>query len=217
MTPNDQTRASASTAVTGQAVLQRGTRPERGSTLVEFALVIMVFMTVMLGIIDFSRALYAYHFVDYAAKAATRWAAVNGLSCNADATGSTNSTDPNNPGSCTAPVTYSNGTYSTCTTYGSCLPATKTDIISYVNMLVPMGIDANRITTTVTWPTSGTEPSFCSTYPTSPGCNCWTASTENSPGCNVEVHVSYQFPFLYPLAHRGSIPLSSSSEMVIVH
>ena len=36
---------------------------ERGSTLVEFALVLIVLMVMMFGIIDFARALYTYHFV----------------------------------------------------------------------------------------------------------------------------------------------------------
>ena len=48
---------------------------EEGSTLVEFAFVFMLLVTMVLGIMDFSRALYAYHFVAGAARQATRWAA----------------------------------------------------------------------------------------------------------------------------------------------
>ena len=54
---------------------------EGGSTLVEFAFVFMLLITMVLGIVDFSRALYAYHFVSGAARSATRWAAVNGSTC----------------------------------------------------------------------------------------------------------------------------------------
>ena len=54
---------------------------EAGSTLVEFAFVFMILVTMVLGIIEFSRALYAYHFVSGAARSATRWAAVNGSTC----------------------------------------------------------------------------------------------------------------------------------------
>ncbi|MGH9682735.1 MAG: TadE/TadG family type IV pilus assembly protein [Candidatus Acidiferrales bacterium] len=64
---------------------------EEGSSLVEFALVFVLVMTMMLGIVDFSRALYAYHFVSNAAREATRFAAVNGATCTAD-------------GSCAAPA-----------------------------------------------------------------------------------------------------------------
>jgi len=67
---------------------------ERGSTLVEFALVFIVFMTILLGIAGFGHALYAYHFVSNVAREATRWAAVNGSTCASDA-------------SCAAPATSS--------------------------------------------------------------------------------------------------------------
>lgn len=67
---------------------------ERGSTLVEFALVFILFMTVLLGIAGFGHALYTYHFVSNVAREATRWAAVNGSTCATDS-------------SCTAPATSS--------------------------------------------------------------------------------------------------------------
>jgi Flp pilus assembly protein TadG len=49
---------------------------QRGSTLVEQALVITLLLTVMFGIVDLSQAAYAYHFVANAAREATRWASV---------------------------------------------------------------------------------------------------------------------------------------------
>jgi Flp pilus assembly protein TadG len=64
---------------------------EAGTALVEYAFVFVFFMALVLGIMDFSRALYAYHFVSNAARDATRWAAVNGSTCAAD-------------GSCAAPA-----------------------------------------------------------------------------------------------------------------
>ena len=56
-------------------------KSEEGSSLVEFALIFLVLMTMMLGIIDFCRAAYAYHFVSNAAREATRYAAVRGSTC----------------------------------------------------------------------------------------------------------------------------------------
>jgi Flp pilus assembly protein TadG len=58
-------------------------RPERGATLVEQALVLVLFLTVVFAIIDFGRALYTYHFVSNAAREATRWASVRGNACKA--------------------------------------------------------------------------------------------------------------------------------------
>jgi Flp pilus assembly protein TadG len=54
---------------------------ERGNALVEFALVSTATLTLMLGIIDFGRALYTYHLVANAARSGTRYAMVRGSSC----------------------------------------------------------------------------------------------------------------------------------------
>ncbi|MFY9691726.1 MAG: TadE/TadG family type IV pilus assembly protein [Candidatus Acidiferrales bacterium] len=56
-------------------------RRQDGSTLIEFALTLTMFLLMLFGIVDFGRALYAYHFVSNAAREATRWAAVNGSNC----------------------------------------------------------------------------------------------------------------------------------------
>jgi Flp pilus assembly protein TadG len=53
---------------------------QRGSGLVEQALVLSILLAVMFGIIDFGRALYTYHFVSEAAREATRWASVRSTS-----------------------------------------------------------------------------------------------------------------------------------------
>jgi Flp pilus assembly protein TadG len=55
---------------------------ERGSTLMEFAIVLTALFMLMFGVIDFSRAVYAYHFVSNAAREATRYASVRGSACN---------------------------------------------------------------------------------------------------------------------------------------
>jgi Flp pilus assembly protein TadG len=54
---------------------------QRGSMLVEQVVVLVVLLAFMLGVVDFSRALYAYHFVSHAAREATRYAMVRGSSC----------------------------------------------------------------------------------------------------------------------------------------
>jgi Flp pilus assembly protein TadG len=179
---------------------------EEASGLVEYALVLLLLMTMLLGIVDFSRVLYAYHFVSNAARDATRWAAVNGSTCNGDGSGS-------NPGSCTAPVTCGSSGCSTCTSYGSCTYAGATDIENYVTMLaVPAGINTSAtgcsgspcLTTTPTWPTQTNSPASCS-----------TTGHNNDPGCTVQVKVSYTFSSIF--APNATITLSSTSEMIIVH
>jgi Flp pilus assembly protein TadG len=182
---------------------------EEGSGLVEYALIFLLFMTMILGIMDFCRMLYAYHFVSSAAREATRWAAVNGSTCNGDAIGGSGG----GPGSCTAPMTCTSGSCSTCTS--GCSSAALADIQDYVQMLAtPAGINTSSgcgstgnsacLTTTPTWPVQTNGPTACST-------------TANSPGCTVEVQVSYTFNFLFPLVHISPVTLSSTSEMVIAH
>ena len=64
-----------------------GLRPfktERGSSLVEYAIMLLAFMMMIFGVIAAGEALYAYHFVSHASREATRWAAVNGSTCTLD-------------------------------------------------------------------------------------------------------------------------------------
>ena len=174
---------------------------ERGSTLVEFAFVFMLLMAMTLGIVDFGRALYAYHFISGAARQATRWAAVNGYTCTVDA-------------SCTAPVSCSSGSCTPCTSYGSCAAAGPTDVQNYVTMLAQgASIDSSGtdcggsacLVTNPTWSPAGSNDP--------PGC----ATVNNNPGCTVEVQVQYNFNFLVPFVHSSSVTMSSTSEMIIAH
>lgn len=146
-------------------------RREQGTTMVEFAFTVTLLFVMLFGIIDFGRALYAYHFVSHAARSATRWAAVNGADCHLDL-------------SCP----YTSG-------------AASTDVTTYVNGMIPPGIDASQVGVNTTWP--GNSTGACSPL--------------NSPGCPVQVTVTYNFPFLVPLVHSGSITMSSTSNMVIAH
>jgi Flp pilus assembly protein TadG len=155
---------------------------------VEYAIVLLLLFTMLFGICCFGHALYAYHFVSHAAKSAARWAAVNGSTCASD-------------GSCT----FTNG-------------AQQPDVRCYVKGgtgcptagIVPPGIDPGKLTVNASWctatgcPGSVTPSSVCTT-------------TNNSPGCPVEVTVSYQFSFIFPLVSSAPLTLSSSSEMVIAH
>ena len=120
----------------------RKLRSESGSSLVEFAFIFLFFMTLLFGIMGFGQALYTYHFVNNAAKTATRWAAVNGFTCT-------------NDGSCNGTGGMNNGS------------ASAADVQNYVLTLVPSGIDSTKITTTATWPSTNGS---CTANMNSPGC-----------------------------------------------
>jgi Flp pilus assembly protein TadG len=72
------TRSQGEAAVYQRPTTRSAKCRQRGSSLVEQALVLTFLLAVMFGIIDFGRALYTYHFVSEAAREATRWASVRG-------------------------------------------------------------------------------------------------------------------------------------------
>jgi Flp pilus assembly protein TadG len=158
----------------------RKLKGEDGNDLIEYALVFMFFMSMVLGIVEFSRALYTYHFLSNVAREATRYASVRGSTCNDDS-------------SCSAATPDA----------GPAAPG-NTVVQDYVATIVPTGIDSGKVTVQPNWPVQPNSPTICNTI-------------NNAPGCTVEVQVSYQFTFVVPFILSTPLPLSSSSEMIIVH
>jgi Flp pilus assembly protein TadG len=120
---------------------------DQGSALVEYALVLLVLMTFLCGIMEFSRFLYTYHFVSEVAREGTRYAVVRGS-------------------------TYS-GTLCGSTSTFAC-DATAANVQTYVQGLTPPGITSGSVAVSTTWP--GTAPTgatgTCTTTSgnNSPGC-----------------------------------------------
>lgn len=63
------------------ASMQRSRTRSRGQGLVEFALVLPVFMVILIGMVDLGRAIWANNAVANAAREAARFASVHGGSC----------------------------------------------------------------------------------------------------------------------------------------
>ena len=57
-------------------VKQEGCRNERGATLLEFAIVAVVFFTAMFGVLEFGRLLFTHNALRDAARRGTRYAVV---------------------------------------------------------------------------------------------------------------------------------------------
>jgi Flp pilus assembly protein TadG len=121
-------------------------REECGGTVVEFAVSAVVLFASFFGIMDFARAIYAYHFVSYAAQEGSRYAMVRGNDWS---------------GSCAS-----------ATSYGCA--ASSANITSYVQGLAPTGISSSNISVTPSWPqlNADNSSSGCNTTPTqnSQGC-----------------------------------------------
>ena len=159
--------------------------------MVEFAIILPIFLFLVVGIIDFGRAMYAYHFVAYEARQASRWASVRGVGCNtnyitpcpAQVSDILNYVRQNVP-----PGMYVNSSSSCSTSTVGCLTINQTS--SFV------------------WPgTTTTDGSNTS---------CTDSGTYqvNSPGCVVQVQVSYTYSAGIPLIPY-TLVLSSTSSYVI--
>lgn len=59
--------------------------PRRGAFMVEAALILLPFLLLIFGIIEFGVVVRAYNFVSYAAREGTRWASVRGAESGAPA------------------------------------------------------------------------------------------------------------------------------------
>jgi Flp pilus assembly protein TadG len=160
---------------------------QRGSSLVEFALVITILFMLIFGIMDFSRAAYTYNFLSGAASSGARYAIVRGA---------------------------------TCTTWTTACPAVASDITSYVQGIVPAGIQVTSAATCPSSPSSAAGAlTVCATWPGTAGSGspCTeTSGKANTPGCVVQVQVQYAFKFSLPFLPRSSTyTMSATSRMVI--
>jgi len=139
----------------------------QGSSLVEYAIVLVVLLTIIFGIMDFSRFLYAYHFVSEAAREGSRYAMVRGYTYHGTTCAST--TPPTPSFACNA---------------------TNTNVQSYVQGLAPPTITSGSLTVTTTWP--GTVPSGAAA-----SCASATSKESHGCLVEVEVSYPFKFIFPY--------------------
>ncbi|MGB6430151.1 MAG: TadE/TadG family type IV pilus assembly protein [Candidatus Acidiferrales bacterium] len=178
----------------GQAPIQSTRRNhertlrEHGSALVEFALVtVFVLFPLIFGIFDFARAAYAYHFVSFAAREATRWSSVRGAQC---------------ANSLPAPCQATSGAGGSVDTYVRSVLTTGLNVDTNSCSATP-----GCLVVTTSWPGAPagiSAPSSCS-----------GGAGSNSPGCAVSVEIQYTFGFDLPFLPQAVINMSSTSETVI--
>jgi Flp pilus assembly protein TadG len=168
----------------------RQLKGDSGDALVEYAIVFLLFMTMIMGTIDFGRALYTYHYLSNVTRDAARWAAVNGSTCGGDS-------------SCNGQGYMDNR------------PATQSDVQTFITNQTPPGIDTTKLTTTVTWPVSTDSPATCATTQNSPGC---TVKVQLSYAFSfVSPLVSKVIPATACGSTTANLCLNSTSEMIIAH
>jgi len=190
-------------------------RGEHGASLVEYAFVVILFLSLLFGVGAFGHALFVYHHLSNVAREATRYAAVRGFDCNVTPTGQPSCTSANSASSTAGPTT-------------------KADVTAYVKSITPQSIDGTKLTINVCGvsgsvacpASSAVGPAVCTTDITEAGVVV-QAKESNFPGCTVMVQVAYPYTFIFPLVKTTStittpctapgFCLSSESQMVIVH
>jgi Flp pilus assembly protein TadG len=166
-------------------------RNQRGATLVEYAFILILFLTILFGISSFGHALYVYHALNHAAKEGTRWASVNGHLCGDDS--SCNGTNGMNSGE-----------------------ASLTQIQDHTLATLAPSIDQSQATVTATFTHPAGSPDVCASQVKAVDGTLY-GPFANYPGCTVTVQVQYPYNVIFPLLNIGPINMSSTSEMVIVH
>jgi Flp pilus assembly protein TadG len=116
--------------------INRRGKEEHGVSLVEFAMSVVLLLTLLFGIVDCSRAMYTWAFVSWAAQSGTRYAIVRG-------------------------ATWS-GTSCTITTTQDC-DATSASVTSYVQGLAPPGVTGSNVQVNPQWPATTPDGGSCST------------------------------------------------------
>lgn len=169
---------------------------QRGTSLVEYAFIVILFFSLVFAINGFSHALFVYHHIDHVTKEATRYASVRGSTC---------ATDNTTGGSCKAMNSAS----------GIVGPTTAADVKAYIASITPPSIDSSQFTVTICGVQGGT---VCADS-TAPACLSANGLFKaiNYPSCVTSVKVQYTYNFIFPLISTVPINMSSTSEMTIVH
>ena len=176
-------------------------KSEEGSSLVEFALSASVVLAALLGTIQLSLAFYTFNYVSDAARVVTRYASVRGPdSCTFDSV-----TDPNcnmNPSRITSNTN----------------PAAN-PLLAYLASAGYPGINSGNVSVSATWLIPTQSASNVTTWTTA--CpNPTTNLDANGDYCNavgnaVKVVVTYNFGLVIPFWKRVTLPITSTSQMVI--
>lgn len=168
---------------------------DSGATLVESALAASIYFALFFAVIQFCLAMYSYTFVSEAAREATRYTAVRGSQ------------------SCTISSTFPN-----CNLLPTNITSsTNNPVLTYIDSLGYPGLSASNLSAAVTW----WEPTVNANGNTSWTTAC-TGATDSTTGlaCNlkgnmVQVVVTYNFNLAIPFWKSVTLPVTSTSEMMI--
>ena len=160
----------------------------------EFAVAISAYFALFFGVIELCLSLYCYNFVCDAARAATRYTSVRGSQ------------------SCVVSSTFPN-----CNLLPTGITSsTNNPVLSYIETFHYPGLNSTNLSATVTWWVASQNANGQTSWTTP----CTGATDSNGNPCNnvgnaVKVVVNYNFPMSIPFWKNGTLPVTSTSEMVI--
>ncbi len=170
---------------------------QAGASLVEVAISLAVYVTMLFGVIELLLAMYAYNFVSDAAREATRFAVIRGANscvpsasfpnCNLGPPSVTSATNPN-----------------------------RNPVLQYIDTLRYPGLNPSGLSADVSWWVAHQNASGHTNWTT----QCARALDAKGNACNAEgnavrVVVTYGFPLRLPWMNARLLRVSSTSQMVI--
>lgn len=186
--------------------MRRGDEGRSGQSLVEFALVLPIFILMLFGVLDVGRLVYANAALSQAAREGARlaateaaWIGLSGPGCVSDPSG----IGAGNPGAHVCPTT---------------LTAFKAHVADAVNrMAVGLGPLTAIYVSCNAGSVADPPPSGAWTESSGGGNGCATSGANGSSGDLVSVRVAYTFSPVTPIITSliGAVPLSGSTTMVI--
>jgi len=168
-----------------------------GSSLVETAISLSLYLMLLIGVIELLLTVYSYHFVADAAREATRYAMIRGAN------------------SC-----YPNPAFPDCNLGPESISSTTNQshnpVLQYIERIRYPFLNPNNLSAQVTWWESQQSANGTTTWTT----QCVGATDTNGNACNAEgnairVVVTYDFPMTLPWVRIPLVKVSSSSQMVI--
>ena len=186
--------------------VRRSGERRSGQSLVEFSLVLPIFILMLFGVVDVGRLIYANAALSQAAREGARLAAAEAAWIGLSGPGCVSSPSlitAGNPGAHVCPAT---------------LTAFKTHVADAVNrMAVGLGPITAVYVSCNAGPAGGDPPPSGAWTESSGGNGCATSGANGSSGDMVSVRVAYTFGPITPIITSliGAVPLSGSTTMVI--
>jgi len=185
------------------AAVGKGLLREEGATLVEMGLAGIVAFMFLFGIVETSFLLYSYNYVSNAARDASRYAAVRG------------------PNSCNdATVTPFPDCGLKPTNFTSTSDPTKNPLLNYIEAMGYPGLTASNTSLEVKYLVATKTSAGATTWAYDSKCNSTSDTDTSGNACNnvgnmMNIKVTYNFPFNVPFWKNTTVPVSSTSQMMI--